>query len=347
MKGSDACKLPDTLSFSTGASIPVNFMTAYYSLIDIADLQKDQTVLIHAASGGVGQAAIMIARHIGAEIFATAGSDVKRRLIIDQYRIPESHVFSSQSRSFKDGIMRLTQGKGIDAILNSASGLVLQDTWHCIAEFGTFIELGKTDIYQKGQIDMEPFDRNVTFASVDLVTVAKRRPKKLQEVFTTVMSLFEQGALKAVQPVTTMPMTDIERAFRLIQGRKHTGKVVLEAGQDVQVKATSAKPKSLRLDDDGTYIVAGGLGDVGQGICRLMAGAGARHILILSRRKVTAEKRRLIETDLAPHGTILYTEACDISDESSIQEVATRCRATMPPIKGVVQAAVVLQVCLP
>ena len=346
LKGSDTCKLPEAISFSSGASIPVNFMTAYYSLIEIADLQKDQTVLIHAASGGVGQAAIMIAQHIGAEIFATAGSDVKRQLITDQYRMPKTHVFSSQSRSFKDGIMRLTHGKGIDVILNSSSGTVLQETWHCVAELGTFIELGKTDIYQKGQIDMEPFDRNVTFASVDLVTVAKRRPEKLQKVFVTVMSLFEQGVLKAVEPVTTMPMSDIEQAFRLIQARKHQGKVVLEADKDVQVKAVSAKPKPLRLDRNSTYVVAGGFGDVGHGICRMMADAGARHILILSRRKVSAEKLRLIGEDLVAHGARLYTEACDISDEENVLEVASRCQATLPPVKGVVQAAVVLQVYL-
>ncbi|KAL6716062.1 hypothetical protein ACLMJK_007024 [Lecanora helva] len=343
MNGGDVCKLPEALSFSVGASIPVNFMTAYYSLVEMSHLQKGQSVLVHAASGGVGQVAIMVAKHIGAEVFATAGSDEKRKVIVHQYQIPESHVFSSQSTSFKDGIMRITEGRGVEVILNSSSGLILQESWHCIAEFGTFIELGKTDIYQKGQIDMEPFDKNVTFASLDLVSIARHRSQKLQQVFATVMSLFEKGVLKPVEPVTTMPISDIERAFRHIQGRKHIGKIVLEAGEDSMVKAIAAKPKPLRLEKNGTYVVAGGLEDIGQSICRLMARSGAGNIVILSRREVLCEQQRAMEEEMACHRTKLYIKSCDISDEASVKEVAKWCRETIPPIRGVIQAAVVLQ----
>ena len=344
INGTDACLLPISIPFTTGASIPVIFLTAYYSLVEIANLQKNQTVLIHAASGGVGQAALMIAQQIGAEIYATAGSDAKRRLIMERYNIAENHVFSSQSSSFREGITRLTNGKGIDAILNSLSGVALQDSWHCIAQLGTFIELGKTDIYQKGQIDMEPFDRNVTFASVDMVAVAKFRPAKIREIFAKIMFMFEHGALKPVQPVTTMAMTDVESAFRLIQGRRHNGKIVLEAREDTRVKVLSVKTTPLRLDETGTYIVAGGLGDIGQHVCRLMASHGATHILVLSRSIPVPERQRLIESDLASYGTRIDILACDIGDANSVHTAVRSLEETARPIKGVIQAAMVLQV---
>ena len=344
INGSDVYLMPRSLSFTTGASIPVIFLTAYYSLVEIANLQKNQTVLIHVASGGVGQAALMIAQHIGAEIYATAGSDAKRRLIMERYGIAEDHVFSSRSRSFKEGITRLTQGKGIDVILNSLSGVALQDSWHCVAPLGTFVELGKTDIFQKGQIDMEPFDRNVSFASVDMVAVAKFQPHKIHEIFAKIMSMFEDEILVPVQPVTIMAMADVESAFRLIQGRKHNGKIVLEAREDTVVKVLSAKPTPLRLDEAGTYVVAGGLGDIGQNICRLIASHGATHILILSRKPPAPDRRWLIESDLASRGAKAYIAACDIGDANSVRKVLRFCQENLPSVKGVIQAAMVLQV---
>ena len=345
VKGSDACILPDLMPFTTGASIPVVFLTAYYSLIEVARLQRDQSVLIHAATGGVGQAALMIAQHIGATIFATAGSAAKRRLITEKYGIPETNVFSSQSRIFKKGILRLTHGRGVDVILNSLSGTALADSWECIAKFGTFVEIGKTDIYRKAQIDMEPFDRNTTFASVDMVAVANHRPEKVRLMLAAIMSMFESGALRAVQ-ITTMAMSEIESAFRCIQARKHTGKIVLEVGDDTVVKAVHARPKPLRFDENGTYVVAGGLGDIGQSICRLMASHGAKNILILSRRVLDHDSQRMVETSLASYGVKVHIMVCDIGDSKKVQEVVARCRETMPPVKGIIQAAMALQVSL-
>lgn len=189
-KGHLIHKIPNQMTFQEAASIPLAFATAYYGLLDCANLKKGQTVLIHAASGGVGQAAIKIAQRIGATIFATVGSSPKRNMLMEKYGIPEEHVFSSQSRDLAARIKRMTVGVGVDVILNSLSGPALQSSWRCVANFGTFVEIGKTDIYRRNQLNMEPFDKSLRFVSVDMVNLSQHRPKHIQSLLRKIFSDF-------------------------------------------------------------------------------------------------------------------------------------------------------------
>ena len=343
-KGYNVQRLPDSMSFSEAASVPVVFGTAYYSLIDVAHLAAGQTVLIHAASGGVGQAAIKLAQYISAEIFATVGSVAKRQLLIDQYHIQEDHIFSSRNRHFKKGVLRLTKGKGVDVVLNSLSGEALHDSWSCVARFGTFVEIGKSDIYRKSRLSMDVFDKSVTFASVDLSTLSEYSPIKIQKLLAQVMTLFQSGHLTHVQPITTIPIGEIEHAFRLIQGRKHTGKVVLEARDTTMVKVFAAKLQPLMLERQGTYVIAGGLGDLGRHIARFLASRGAGHIALLSRRKLDDLEEQDFISELQSHGSKLHLLRCDVSDARMIKDSVAFCLERLPPVRGVIQAAMVLQV---
>ncbi|RTE82468.1 hypothetical protein BHE90_002981 [Fusarium euwallaceae] len=343
INGNFSSHLPETMSYSVGASIPVIFCTAYHCLVEVARLERGQTILIHAASGGVGQAAIQLAQNIGAEIFCTVGSSAKRQLLIDTFNIPPSHIFSSRLRTFKQGILRLTQNKGVDCVLNSLSGESLHDSFAVLAPLGTFVEIGKSDIYRKNEISMVPFDSSVTFAAVDLTVLARLKPTKMRETLEKVLSMFEDGTLKPVAPITTMPMTDIEDAFRLIQSRKHTGKVVLACDDQTEVKLTLARPKLLRLDQNGTYVVSGGLGDLGRRIARFLAANGAGHVVTLSRRKLQEEDQLAFQEELRALGSELHVIGCDITDEESVRSAAAECSANLPPVRGVVHAAMVLR----
>lgn len=338
-----AC-IPDSMSFTTAASVPVIFLTAYYGLVEVARLEKDQTVLIHSAAGGVGQAAIMIAQHLEANIFATVGNAAKRQLLIEKYDIPESQIFSSKPTAFKKKILQATGSAGMDVILSSVSGEALLETWDCIARFGTFVEIGKSDIYRNTHIGMRPFERNVAFASVDLVQLADYRSEKMQILFARIISMFEKKEMVPVHPVTVMSIAQIEDAFRLIQARKHTGKVVLEADECAIVKALPPRAKSLSLSASASYVVAGGLGGLGRKIIQFLASHGAKHILVLSRRTVPEADRRNIEQELTSPGSKVYFEACDITSLQMLEEVSMRAQQIMPPVKGIIQAAMVLQV---
>ncbi|KAJ4203077.1 hypothetical protein NW759_015276 [Fusarium solani] len=343
INGNFSSHLPATMTYSVGASIPVIFCTAYHCLVEVARLERGQTILIHAASGGVGQAAIQLAQNIGAEIFCTVGSSTKRQLLIDTFNIPPSHIFSSRLRTFKQGILRLTQNKGVDCVLNSLSGESLHDSFAVLAPLGTFVEIGKSDIYRKNEISMVPFDSSVTFAAVDLTVLARLKPTRMRETLEKVLSMFEDGTLKPVAPITTMPMTDIEDAFRLIQSRKHTGKVVLVSDDQTQVKLTLARPKPLLLDQNGTYVVSGGLGDLGRRIAKFLASHGAGHVVTLSRRQLQEEDKLAFQEELRALGSELHVIGCDITDEESVRSAAAECSANLPPVRGVVHAAMVLR----
>lgn len=344
--GNFSCHLPESMTYSVGASIPVIFCTAYHCIVEVARLERGDTILIHAASGGVGQAAIQLAQNIGAEIFCTVGSSAKRQLLIDTFNIPPDHIFSSRLRTFKQGILRLTQGKGVSCVLNSLSGESLHDSFAVLAPLGTFVEIGKSDIYRKNEISMAPFDNSVTFAAVDLTVLARLKPTKMRETLDKVLTLFAEGTLKPVAPITAMPMTDIEDAFRLIQSRKHTGKVVLICDEQAQVKLTLARPQPLRLDKNGTYVISGGLGDLGRRIAKFLATHGAGHVATLSRRKLEEKDQLAFEEELRAIGSELHIIRCDVTDEESVQSAATECAERLPPVRGVIHAGMVLRVSL-
>ncbi len=239
VSGLAAHHIPNKMTFETAASIPIVYATVYYAMVHLARIQRGESVLIHSAAGGVGQAAVMLAQYLGALVFVTVGSSEKKELISKNYGIPEENIFSSRNLSFVSGIQRLTNGKGVDVVLNSASGESLHETWKCVAKMGRFIEIGKRDILKHARLDMATFDRNVMFASVDLGLVFEHDPGLAQEMLVKIFQLLQDGAIAPVQPLNVFPLSEIEGAFRLIQAGKHTGKVVLKAHADTMVKVSS------------------------------------------------------------------------------------------------------------
>lgn len=226
-KADCAVKLPDSISFLGGASIPVVYCTAYYSLVYIARLRRGETILIHAAAGGVGQAGLMLAQAFKARVLVTVGSKEKKSFLIQTYGIPEDQIFYSRDASFVQGVMQATNGKGVDVVLNSLAGEQLRATWKCMAPFGRFIEIGKRDITTNMYLEMGPFERTVTFAGVDLGDLIQLRAETLQEVFVEVMELIRSGSVRPVSPVHEFAVSDIETAFRTLQNGKITGKIVI------------------------------------------------------------------------------------------------------------------------
>lgn len=341
VNGKGIVPIPDSISFTDAASIPIVFYTAWYCLTQVARLESSQSVLIHAASGGVGQAAIQIAKLIGAEIYATVGSMTKRKLIQDQYGIADSHIFSSHTRNFKKGIMRSTRGKGVDVVLNSLSGEFLMDSWDCVAPFGTFLEIGKTDIYGHSQLNMAPFEKQATFAAVDTSHMYRLRPEYVSKGLAEIFDMVDKGLYKPVHTVTEYPMSHIEDAFRLIAARKHVGKLVLVADAQTVVPAPRPKPKPLRLHREGTYVIGGGLGDFGRRMSHFLAEKGAGHIVTLSRRNIDIQQRSSLEESIKKIGGTLHIVKCDITDEESMRAAATEI-SQLPPVRGIIQGALVL-----
>ena len=225
-------KMPDGLEFTQAASIPVVFCTAHYALSDLARLSEEESILIHAAGGGVGQAAIMIAQMAKAEVFITVGSLDKKNFIMHTYGIPESHIFSSRDTSFYQELMTLTNQKGVIVVLNSTAGEILRQSWQCLAPLGRFIEIGKRDLFQNSNLEMEKFLDSVSFFAVDLTVLSNRKPRLFKRVLTDVMKMFDDKTIRLVAPITVFPISEIQRAMRQMQGGKHIGKIVIDATSD-------------------------------------------------------------------------------------------------------------------
>ncbi|KAL1970796.1 hypothetical protein VTN77DRAFT_2630 [Rasamsonia byssochlamydoides] len=336
-------RIPDDMTFDVAASLPAVYCTAYLSLIDTARLQKDETILIHAAAGGVGQAAIKLAQMIGAEIFVTVGTVEKKQFIMQTYGIPEDHIFSSRDASFAEGVLRMTNGKGVDVILNSLAGELLRESWNCIARFGRFVEIGKRDFLGNSKLEMEPFIRNVSFSSVDLTGIFRHRPELGSSLLAKVMGLVRSGAVTPVTPITTYAISRVEEALRTMQAGKHLGKVVITRHSRDPVKVISKRAMNHTFKENASYIIVGGLGGLGRSISRWMVDRGAKNVIFLSRSGAANPEAANFVDELRREGVNVVVFACDVSKLSQLAKVVESCAEQLPPIRGIIHAGMVLQ----
>jgi len=336
---------PDSLTDEEAATVPITYLTAYYGLARLAQLQPGERVLIHAGAGGVGIAAIRIARKIGAEIFATAGSDAKRDFLRS---LGVEHLHNTRTLDFADEILEATGGEGVDVVLNSLPGEAIPKSLGILRAYGRFLEIGKTDIYQNRMIGLLPFQDNLSYHAIDLDRMLRQRPEYIQAMFAELMVYFESGDYRPL-PLTEFPVEKIVDAFRYMAQRKNIGKVVAliegpagrgeaeEAGEAADTAAEA--PKLARAD--GTYLITGGLGALGLRVADWLAGQGAGHLVLLSRREPSAEAAARIEK-LAHNGAKVAAVQGDVTDAGSLAAALGQIPKGFPPLRGVVHAAGVL-----
>ncbi|KAK8010514.1 hypothetical protein PG990_009479 [Apiospora arundinis] len=336
-----AYPMPADMSFDTAASIPMVFATAYTALYDIARLGKGQSVLIHAAAGGVGQAAIILSQLVGAEVFATAGTKEKRDFLVDKYKLPADHVFSSRDISFATKLMSMKNG--VDVVLNCLSGQLLQESFNCLAPYGHFVEIGKFDLEQNSYLEMARFSQVSSFSSVDMAALLRDRPAEIHRVLGRIASLLEQKAIYAVEPITAFPINEVQKAFRQMQMGKHIGKIVVSMGSEDSVPVLPLPP-SAALRPDSSYLIVGGVRGIGKSIARWMLTRGAKNLILLSRSAKTAGTTALVVAELeAEHpGARIEVVGCDITDEADLSLALKHCADNLPPIRGVIQGAMVI-----
>lgn len=338
------------LSFEEAASIPLVHGTAWYALVHIARVRSGQSILIHAAAGGVGQAAIQIAKHTGMEIFATVGSETKRALLRDTYAIPEDHMFSSRDLNFVQGIKQRTSSRGVDVVLNSLSGEALRQTWHCIAPFGTFVEIGAKDILSNSALDMRPLLQNASFHFFDIKRIALERPDIMGDIIKGTFDLQRQGVTRPILPLVTHPASEVETAFRLMQTGRHQGKIALSFAEEAQKQAVPVRRRhqamgsgSLNLDPGASYILAGGLGGLGRSLATLLVDNGARKLCFLSRSGAKSTEAQKLVSDLELRGVKVLTPICNVTDTDAVRRAVKVCGETLGRVKGVIQCAMVLR----
>jgi acyl transferase domain-containing protein/NADPH:quinone reductase-like Zn-dependent oxidoreductase/acyl carrier protein len=339
-KAAAVVKKPAGWSFEAAASVPVAFLTGYYALHHLARLEEGQKILIHGAAGGVGIAAIQLAQLAGAEIFGTAGSEAKREFL---RLLGVDHVLDSRSLAFADEIMERTAGEGVDVVLNSLAGEAMSRSLRVLRPFGRFLELGKRDFYENTRIGLRPFRNNIAYFGIDADQLMLQRPDLTRRLLQELMSLFKKGQLKPL-PYRVFPASEAVEAFRYMQQSKQTGKVVL--GFDPPPAAPRAQPlpaAPLALPAEATYLVSGGLRGFGLRTAQWLAEKGARHLLLVGRSGAADGEAHAVLAALEAGGVQVRVAKCDVADREALEEVLTEARLSMPPLRGVVHAAAVIE----
>jgi len=328
---------PAHLGFEEAATIPVAFLTAYYALHHLARLAEGERVLIHAATGGVGLAAIQLARRAGAEIFATAGSPEKREFLLS---LGIAHVMDSRSLAFADEVMERTGGEGVDVLLNSLPGEAIPRGLSILRANGRFLEIGKKDIYQDSPLGLKALRNNASFFAIDLGSLFAKRSELCGTMLRDLMKGFETGALKPL-PFRVFPISEAESAFSQMARAKHIGKIVMSLEErEVLVAAAADAATSFRAD--GTYLISGGLGGFGLTIAEWMVAHGARHLVLVGRSGAGSPEAREAVEALRRAGAEVAAPAGDISKPEDVARVLADVARSMPPLRGVIHAAMVL-----
>ena len=330
--------LPDGLTAVQAASAATGYGTAWYGLCDLAGMTAEDKVLIHSGTGGVGQAAIAIARVVGAEIFATAGSPERRAVLRD---MGIEHVYDSRSTEFAEQIRRDTDGYGVDVVLNSLTGAAQRAGLNLLAYGGRFVEIGKRDIYGDTRLGLFPFRRNLTFYAVDLALLSETHPRRLQELLRTVYQRVADGDLP-LPTITEYPLSEAATAIRVMSGAEHTGKLVLTVPHTGESRAVVPPEQAPVFHDDGAYIVTGGLGGLGLFLATEMAKAGCGRIVLTARSTPTPKARQAIERIRAT-GADIVVESGNIAEAETAARVVAAATATGLPLRGVLHAAAVVE----
>jgi acyl transferase domain-containing protein/NADPH:quinone reductase-like Zn-dependent oxidoreductase len=337
-------KLPERLSFIEGACIPMVFVTALYGLRDIGRLSKGQSVLIHCGAGGVGLAAIQVARLLGAEIYTTVGSEDKVKCLTDTCNVPRERIFNSRDSSFVQGVLRETNGRGVDVVLNSLAGELLHATWKCVARWGTMVEIGKRDILGNGRLDMSPFLDNRSYSCFDIHLMGRERPELLNQLLKFVMDCFDQGQFEPIRVDKVFPASQTLDAVRYMQQGKHIGKIVIEiqdrVGHRLIDEVDTNKKIDAGLDSTGSYLLVGGLGGLGRTMAVWMAQRGARFFIFLSRSAGTGPHDLDLVVELESMGCHIQLVRGDVSEPS---DVARAVGGRVAPLRGVIQMSMVLR----
>ena len=327
--------IPGDMTMETAATIPVCFLTAYHGLMICARLKPGEWVLIHGGAGGVGLAAIQIARWRGARVIATAGSPERRALLVS---LGAEHVFDSRSGAFVEDVRRVT-GEGVAIVLNSLAGEAMERSIGVLRPFGRFVELGKRDYVANTHIGLRPFRRNLSYFGVDLDQLLIDEPATAKLLMRSVMRLFASGELSAL-PYRAFDAAETGEAFRLMQASGHIGKLVVRPPRAADVKVRQRR--AFQIAPEKLHLITGGFGGFGLETARWLAAKGARNIMLIGRSGAASPAAREALASLAAQGVRVRAEALDIADEGALSRLFARLGRDLPALGGVIHAAMVL-----
>ncbi|WP_218651874.1 type I polyketide synthase [Nostoc sp. C052] len=351
VKATQVVAKPQRLSFAEAASIPSNFLTAYYALKHLAKISPGDRVLIHAAAGGTGIAAVQIAQKAGAEVFATASPSKWKTLAGMGVR----HIMNSRTTEFGDRVMQLTQGQGVDIVLNSlTSGDFVAKSLSVVREGGHFIEIAKRGVWTSAEVAAVRPD--IIYTTFDLVRTAQEQPDLIHSLLTEIAEKFASGYFQP-SPLTVFPIQQTVQAFRYMQQAKHIGKIVVtqedESARELQkinypnfwTQQAFSSPllpapcsPALSFSADGTYLITGGLGGLGLLVAQWLVDKGGKHLVLVSRRPANEAAQKQINA-IAQAGVEVTVIQADVADYEAMSRVFSHIRQSLPTLRGIIHSA--------
>ncbi|HEX2691985.1 MAG TPA: SDR family NAD(P)-dependent oxidoreductase, partial [Kofleriaceae bacterium] len=328
---------PAHIGFEGAATLPITFMTAHWAMHHKARLAAGERILIHAAAGGVGLAAVQLARAAGAEIFATAGSEDKRAYLRS---LGIEHVMDSRSLDFAREIRARTHGEGVDVVLNCLTGDALTASLGVLRAHGRFLEIGKRDIYEDHKLGLYPFHQNLSYFAIDLIRMFGDRPEQFAELLHEVVGLVDRRTI-APLPWRAFPISQAKDAFRHIGRAQHIGKVVLTFPDPEARLSAPAAAAGGRFRGDASYLITGGLGGLGLAVAGWMVEHGARHLVLVGRHGPQGSAIDAI-AKLEHAGARVLATSADVSQPAEVSRLLATIARELPPLRGVVHAAGVL-----
>jgi acyl transferase domain-containing protein/acyl carrier protein len=329
---------PEALSFEEAATIPVTFLTAYYTLHHLAKISPGDRVLIHAATGGVGQAAVQLAQQAGAEVFGTA-SPGKWEFLKSQ---GVQYIMNSRTLDFADEVMAITKNQGVDIVLNCLTGEFIPKSLSVVSVRGCFLEIGKRGAWEINQVAEVRSD--ISYFLVDLIEVCQQQPALIQLMLRQLMQQFQEGQLKPI-PQMVFPIQNAVSAFRYLQQAKHIGKIVVSQQSNVVESKTfhdtSLPEQQLAFREDGTYLITGGLGGLGLLVARWMVKKGAQHLVLAGRSGANDLVRSQLR-ELEQSGAEVVVAQTDVSDEKQVARLLAEIELSKRPLRGIMHAVGVL-----
>ncbi|KAG6354258.1 hypothetical protein INS49_004863 [Diaporthe citri] len=332
-------KIPDQLSDKEAATMPVVYVTVLMFLVEKWKLERGQSILIHSAAGGVGICAINVAQWLGAEIYATVGTEEKAAFLLKEFGIPRNRIFNSRDSSFLNDVMQATKGVGVDMVLNSLSGELLHTSWQCVAPHGAMIEIGKRDMMGRGQLALDPFEDNRTFIGGEVARLLVTHKPIIARLLKLTVDQYLEGNFRPILPITTFDAEHTEDAFRFMQKGTHVGKIVIRFPGDDTLPLTPAVP-APKFRGDVSYLLVGGLGGLGKAIAGWMASYGAKNLMFLSRSAGKSEEDQAFFKELNMMGCSTQYFPCDVADHDEVRNALAQASL---PIAGAMQMAMVLR----
>lgn len=339
-----ARKLRPDVDAVEAATMPLVYMTAVYAFEYVTRLRKGQKVLIQSASGGLGLAAIQLARAKGAEVFVTAGTAEKTLFLTEQMGIPSTHIFSSREVTDIKRMVRATQNGGFDVILSSSQGHMLYESIKALAPLGHLIDVGRLDVTSSKNIALEVFQKSASFTSFDLGLVIERDVKLGGELMQSVDEHYTAGRIGPIRPYTVSDISQLGQTLLRFSKGTHIGKMVVSYQDPNSMIRQQKSVTPAHFDPEARYILIGGLSGLGRSIVRFMSDRGARNLVVWSRsgpNNLSPEAKALID-ELAAKSVRVQTVTCDVSNREQVMR-AMQNASSDRTVRGVLHFAVSYQ----